>query len=168
MNHIISAVITASALIFGVFMPNQVAAQTTAKDLVGGWKLVSITLEQDGKKTDFYGPNPQGQATYEANGRFSIVVTRSDLPKFASNNRESGTPEENKAIVQGSIAFFGTYKVDEAAKTLTLHIETCSFPNWNGIDQKRTFDISGDELHITNPTSSTGTGANQQVWKRAK
>ena len=36
MNHIISAVITASALIFGVFMPNQVAAQTTAKDLVGG------------------------------------------------------------------------------------------------------------------------------------
>ena len=32
-----------------------------AKDLVGTWTLVSITLEKDGTKTDFYGPNPQGQ-----------------------------------------------------------------------------------------------------------
>jgi hypothetical protein len=168
MNRLILPFITASALIFGVFMPNQVAAQTTATDLVGTWKLVSITIERDGKKTDFYGPNPQGQVIFDPNDRFSDIITRSDVPKFASNNREAGTPEENKAAVQGSIAFFGTYAVDESAKTLTLHIETCSFPNWNGIDQKRTFDISGDELHITNPTSSTGTGANQQVWKRAK
>jgi hypothetical protein len=28
---------------------------------VGTWTLDSIKLEQDGKKTDFYGPNPQGQ-----------------------------------------------------------------------------------------------------------
>jgi len=63
---------------------------------------------------------PQGLATYEANGRFSVIVTRSDLPKFASNNRQSGTPEENKAVVQGSIAFFGTYSVSETDKTLTI------------------------------------------------
>jgi ABC-type uncharacterized transport system substrate-binding protein len=42
------------------------------------------------------------------------MVVRSDLPKFGSNNRMSGTPEENKAIVQGSIAYFGTYSIDEA------------------------------------------------------
>jgi lipocalin-like protein len=66
----------------------------TAKDLVGTWTLVFITLEQDGKKTDFYGSNPQGQLTYDPDGRFSVIITRSDLPKFASNNRQSGTPEE--------------------------------------------------------------------------
>jgi Lipocalin-like domain len=56
-----------------------------ASDLVGAWTLVSITLENDGTKTDFYGPNPQGQLMYDANGRFCVIITRSDLPKFASN-----------------------------------------------------------------------------------
>ena len=32
---------------------------------------------------------------------------RDGLPKFVSNGRANGTPEENKAIVQGSIGFFG-------------------------------------------------------------
>jgi Lipocalin-like domain len=169
MNRIISAVLTASALIFGVFLPREEAvAQTTAKELVGTWTLVSIMLEKDGKKVDFYGPNPQGQATYEANGRVSVIITRSDLPKFASNNREAGTPEENKAVVQGSIAYFGTYSVSETDKTITSHIEGSTFPNWNGLDQKRSFNISGDELDVTNPTSSTGTGSTTSVWKRNK
>ena len=48
MNRIISAVLTASALILGVFLPREESvAQTTAKDLVGPWTLVSIMIEQD-------------------------------------------------------------------------------------------------------------------------
>jgi ketosteroid isomerase-like protein len=80
------------------------APQTTTTDLVGTWKLVSITIEQDGKKTDFYGPNPQGQLIYEANGRVSNIITRSGLPKFSSDSRQLGTPEENAEVVEGSIA----------------------------------------------------------------
>jgi hypothetical protein len=114
MNRCILPLITALTLIFGVYLPKEASAQATAKDLVGTWTLVSITIERDGKKIDFYGPNPQGQAMYDANGRVSSIITRSDLPKFASNNRQSGTPEENKVVVQGSIAYFGTYTVDEA------------------------------------------------------
>jgi ketosteroid isomerase-like protein len=143
------------------------APQTTTTDLVGTWKLVSIAVEQDGKKTDFYGPNPQGQLIYEANGRVSNIITRSGLPKFASDSRQLGTPEENAEVVEGSIAYFGTYTVDAAAKTITLHIETCSYPNLNGLDRKSTFNISGDELTITNPTSSIGV-PDQLVWKRVK
>ena len=45
----------------------------------------------------------------DANGKFSITVVRSDLSKFASNNRMSGTPDESTEIVQGSITYFGTY-----------------------------------------------------------
>jgi hypothetical protein len=99
----------------------------------------------------------------------SLVITRSDLPKFASNNRQAGTSEENKAVVQGSIALFGTYSVSETDKTLTQHVESCSFPNWNGTDRKYSFDISGDELNSTVLTKpSTGTGTAYLVWKRAK
>jgi hypothetical protein len=168
MRFFVFLFITGSVLIFGVILPNEEAAAQTAKDLVGTWTLVSITIEQDGKQIDFYGPNPRGQQTYDAKGRVSLIITRSDLPKFASNNRQSGTPEENKAVVQGSFAYFGTYTVDETAKTVTIHIESCSFPNWNGVDRKLSFEISGNELRITTPNSSTGPRSNQQVWKRAE
>jgi hypothetical protein len=115
------------------------------------------------------GPSPQGQHIVDASGHYSLVIIRSDLPKFASSNREAGTPEENKAVVQGSIAFFGTYTVDEAAKTLTQHIDSCTFPNWNGTDRKLSFTLSGDELHLTAVSkASTGTGTADLVWKRAK
>ena len=44
--------------------------------------------------------------------RISMIIARSDL-KFASNNRHVGTPEENKAFVEGSIAYFGTYSAKQ-------------------------------------------------------
>jgi Lipocalin-like domain len=168
MNRLILSVVTASALISGVFLTKDLAAQTAAKDLVGTWMLVSVTLEKDGKKSDLFGPNPPGQVMFGPNGRMSLIITRADLPKFASNNRHAGTPEENNAVVQGSIAYFGTYSVSETDKTLTVHIEGGTFPNWIGTDQKRPFTISGDELELTVPTTSQGSGHALDVWKRAK
>jgi hypothetical protein len=47
---------------------------------------------QDGKKTDFYGANRQRQETYDANGCVSIIIARSDLPKFANLRASSSTP----------------------------------------------------------------------------
>jgi hypothetical protein len=169
MNRLILPFVTASALIFGVFLPREEAVAQTAKDLVGTWMLVSITVEQDGKKTDLFGANPRGQLTYDADGHFSEILARSDLPKFASNNRMTGTAEENKSIVQGSLAQFGTYSVSEADKIITRHIESSSFPSWNGMDRKSSFTISGDELSITGLSgTSTGTETPHLVWKRAK
>jgi hypothetical protein len=167
MNRNISAVVTASALIFGVLLPREEAVAQTGKDLVGTWTLVSSTIEQDSKKTDYFGPNPQGQLMFDLNSHFSEIITRSDLSKFASNNRQAGTPEENKAVVQGSIAFFGTYSVSEADHTLNYHVEASTFPNSKG-DQKRLFKLSGDELSWTLTTPSVGSGTVYSVWERAK
>jgi hypothetical protein len=93
MNRLILPVITASALTFGFTLPSEKAvAQTTAKDLVGTWTLVSITLEKDGKKADFYGPNPQGQLTFDPAGRPArglALGLRAGLGEFlAKINRE--------------------------------------------------------------------------------
>ena len=165
-HGIVSVAITALALICGV---NPKAGAQTAKDLVGTWALVSVVLEKDGQKTDMYGPNPTGQFTYGSDGHFSNIIIGSDLPKFASSNRREGTPEENQAVVQGSLAFFGTYTVDETGKIYTAHIDSSTFPNWTGTDRKEAFSISGDELHI-DPVSkpSTGTGTPHLVLKRTK
>ena len=141
---------------------------TIPKELVGTWTVVSSTLEKDGKKTDLFGPNLQGRLIRDADGHVAYMVTRADLPKFASNNRAEGTSEENKAVVQGSIFYFGRYSVNETEKTITNYIEACSFPNWVGIERKTTYTINGDELEITASGSSVGEGTVRIVYKRAK
>ena len=128
--------------------------QTTPKELVGTWTIVAITLEKDGKKTDLFGPNPQGRLIRDADGHVFYIATRGDLPKFASNNRAAGTPEENKAVMEGSISYFGTVTTNEAEKTSITHIEVCTFPNWIGVERKSTYTINGDELIATTSGSS--------------
>ena len=86
MNRIISAVLTASALIFGVFLPREEAAAQTAKELAGTWTLVSSTLEQDGKKTDFFGPNPQGLLMYDADGMLTAAFRSSSPVRIFLNS----------------------------------------------------------------------------------
>jgi hypothetical protein len=158
---------TLGVLFLGVVLAAGDAVAQTAQDLVGTWTLVSAINEQGGNKTDTYGPHPKGILTVDANGRYVLVIARADLPKVASNNRTTATPEENRAIVQGSIAHFGTLSVNAAHKTFTFHIETATFPKWDGTEQKRPFTVTGDELRYTVPSTSGGRTATV-VWKRAK
>ncbi len=134
----------------------------------GTWTMVSNVLDQGGNKTEPYGSGAKGSVVLTNNGRVILVITRADIPKFASNNRTTGTPEENKAAVAGSIAYFGTYTVNDADKTLTMHLEGSSFPNWVGTDQKRTIELSGDELKFINQAPSMGPGTITVTWKRVK
>ena len=129
----------------------------SSKDLVGTWTLVSA---------EGYGPNPKGALMFAADGHFSSHLMKADLPKYASNSRTQGTPEENKATVQGYLGYFGTYALN--GTDLVFHIEGSSFPNWNGTDQKRTnVTITGDELKYSQPTPSAGGAPIVVVWKRA-
>jgi hypothetical protein len=42
------------------------------------------------------------------------------------------TPEEAKAVVAGSIAYFGSYTVDEVSKVVTVDIQSSAFANQIG------------------------------------
>ncbi len=159
---------------FGVLIPiaasdtfSQQKAANKAGQLIGHWTLVSVKNEQDGKTTEPLGRNPKGLFIFDRSGRYVVLQFRADLPKFASNSRYKGTPEENKAVVQGSSAHFGTYTVNEKEGFYTVRPEAATFPNWVGVDQKRFFSISGDELKIVNPTGSRG-GTTTLILKRAK
>ncbi len=94
-----------------------------------------------------------------------LVIVRSDLPKIASNNRMAGTPEENRAVVEGSIAHFGTYSVD--GDSLVFRIHAATLPNWDSAEQKRPFTLAGDKLTYWVPTASGG-GTGPLVWRRVK
>jgi Lipocalin-like domain len=158
---------TLGLLFLGVVLSAGEVFAQTAKDLVGTWTLVSAVTEQGGNKTDTFGPHPKGILTVDANGRYVLAFVRADLPKVASNNRTTATPEENKAIVQGSATHFGTLSVNAADQTIAFKIETSTFPNWDGTEQKRPFTVTGDELQYTVAAASGG-GTATVVWKRAK
>lgn len=144
------------------------ATDTLGQKIQGIWTLVSIVNEQGGQKIDLFGPEPRGLLIMTPDGRFSFILMRSSLPKFSANSRLKGTAKENKAVVHGSMAYYGRYTVQsEKAQTVSLTIEGSTFPNWDGEIQKRVMTVTGDELRITNPVAAVG-GTNYIILKRAK
>ena len=157
-----------TALGLTVLPGSAVSQQKTLKEqLVGTWTFISST----GKLPDgssLWGGNPRGLAIYTDNGHFSEHIMRSDRPKFASNNRLQGTPDDNTATAQATISSFGTYAVDEANKIVTYRYEGSSYPNWEGTEIKRPIKITGDELLYTNPAPSYGGPPTELLYRRAK
>jgi len=147
-----------------------VAQQKSLKEqLIGTWTFVSaLDVHPDGRKTDRWGPNPKGVLMFDANGRFSQFITRSDIPKFKAPTIDKGTPEEFKASLMNIVASFGTYSVDEVNKSFSTRVEGNVFPNLVGLDQKRMItSMTADELKYSNPTTSTGVTA-EATWRRVK
>ena len=153
------------------------STQRSVKDLlVGVWTVLLV----DGKKADgtqvpLFGPDPIGSLTFTANGRFSWQVMRTNnRPPFKSNNRDTGTADENKATVQGTLSFFGTYTVDEAAKAIDVRIEGDSFPNSEGSRGRWVVaQINDDTLTYDVPIAETAIpGAAytsiENIWKKVK
>jgi hypothetical protein len=131
------------------------------------WAFVSSINEQNGRKTETYGPGATGVMVLDSSGRYAITIIAAGLPKFASNSRTTATADEAKAVVGRSNAHFGTYAMDAGDKTITFKIESATFPNWNGTEQKRTLTIRGDELQYAVTASSAG-GSSVVTWKRVK
>jgi Lipocalin-like domain len=141
-------------------------AKSMKEAIVGTWSLlIDDAVKADGTHVPNFGPNPIGVAMFGADGHFTVAITRAGRPKFASNNRTTGTADENKAVVAGSNAFFGSYAVNEADKSLTLRVDGSTYPNLEGTTQKRTITslTAGDELTWTNPANH-----GEVAWKWVK
>ncbi len=110
MKALRNAMLPALAFAMLISAAGNTTAQTFKQQIVGTWTVVSVTAEMGGKKAEPFGANPQGYFMFTANGYFSNSVVRADRLKFGSNNPNMGTPEENKAAVQGIISTFGTYR----------------------------------------------------------
>jgi hypothetical protein len=140
-------------------------AQTLKDGIVGTWEIVSIVNENKGNKIEPWGSHPMGYFMFDRSGHISLVILKSDIPKFASNNKNTGTDAENKAVVQGTIANYGTYKIDEENHKALVHYIGSTYPNWNG--QERTITITGDEMTWVDPATPFG-GTGTVALKRAE
>jgi hypothetical protein len=164
---------TVAAAMLALALSAGAAAQpaNSLKDqIVGSWNfVVAEVTAPDGRKSFPFGETPKGILIFTADGRFAQIHVAGDVPKIASNNRMTATPEEYAAIMRGSLSVFGTYTVDEAKKTVTYNIVSASFPNWEGEAQTRVIDkLNPDEFVNTNPNVAGGRGSASNFYRRVK
>ena len=144
-----------AATVVGLAVPALDAVAQSSKDLVGTWEWTSVeNTRTDGTRTKPFGPKPGGYLIFGADGRFFWLITRIGRARFASGRRDQGTPEENKATVEGSLAYCGIYAVSSG--TLIMRVEASTYPNEEGAEQRRAYTLNGDQLTWKNPTVSTG------------
>jgi Lipocalin-like domain len=164
MNHFnILSLSAITALGLAMLPGNALAQQKSLKDqLLGPWTLVSVTeVHQDGRKDTPWGPAVKGAVNFDSTGKFTFMIIGADLPN------PSGKPQESQRMV---VAYFGTYSVDEAAKTVTYAAERATTPNFDGLARKASVTVNGDDLVQASAAIPTPQGSfiPNLVFKRAK
>src|SRR6202165_4239212 len=160
---------TLLALAFSAGAAAAQPANSLKDQIVGSWNfVVAEVTAPDGKKSFPFGETPKGILIFTADGRFAQIHVAGDVPRIASNNRLTGTPEEYAEIMRRSLSVFGTWTVDETNKTVTYHIVSASFPNWEGEAQTRTIEkLTADEF-VNTTTVAGGRGSASNLYRRVK
>ena len=172
MNRRATLAMTSTALLclaVGLSATDSLAQQKSLKEqLVGTWTLVSSDqVRPDGSKLKQFGANPNGINVFDAKGRFFLMMASADNSRIASNDRSVTQSEEDGLIVE-SIAYYGTYTVNEEVNVISLHLDASTFPNQVGTDQKRSItSLTANELKYSSPAAKSGDQVHQ-VWKRAQ
>jgi Lipocalin-like domain len=141
--------------------------------LVGTWKLVSIDERRASGERVVpldYGPEPLGLIMYDAAGYMSAQAVRRGRPKLDSDDIHRATPEQAKTAFVGYNAYFGTYEVREREGVVIHHVVGGLNPNWEGGQQFRRFQISGDTL-VLEPPEFTANGEKRTrrlTWQRVR
>lgn len=127
-------------LTLGVAMLSQSASSQDAKNpFVGPWRLVSLELpDPDGK---IHAVDSTGLFVFTRDGHASVqVMERNPAQQVATG------PEQYSR--GGYEATFGTYEVDESARTFTFHVEGALVRTLIGKDLARSFEFSGKQLIV--------------------
>ena len=132
-------------------------SQSAAQRLIGSWRYVGASA--DGKPMPGRGNNPKGIIIYDAHGYMACHVAPD---REVTKAGKEPTGDEAKAALAGHIAYFGTYSVDERARTVTHHRQASVQPGDKG-DVVRGYEFVGDRL-ILRPVGT----AFEVTWERIK
>jgi hypothetical protein len=111
------------------------------KSLIGIWKLISYTAEVQATGEFFYplGHKPTGFICITENNHVIVTVTGDDR-KPASNN------EGSAELLNSMVSYAGTYRI-EGNEWIT-NVEVAWKPDWVSTEQRRQFEIKGNELRV--------------------
>lgn len=133
------------------------------QEFIGAWKLLSFEeVQTDGSLYYPYGQDAVGLLLYDATGKMAVQIMKRDRPDFSSSDFNNNSLDDIKSVVNSFTAFFGTYEINYAEKTIIHHVEGHLLQGSVGKLLKRSFEFSGDKL-ILKPTESR-----RVIWERVK
>lgn len=139
----------------------------TDDELVGRWRLVSWTAngEQGGVSYPF-GARAEGSVVYTAGGWMSGHLAAGGRLPLPSENILDGTEAQRAAAFSSYVAYCGSYRID--GDVVVHEVQMSLLPNWVGIEQLRSFELSGDMLLLKTPPIVIGadTVVNELHWIR--
>ena len=120
--------------------------------IIGAWRLITFEFRKaDGNVIYPFGEKAHGSIIYTESGRYSAQLMRIDRPRFVSGDQMKGRVEEIEANYKGCISYFGTYELDMQNSLIIHHVEASIFPNMEGRDQERFFELSENRLQLRTP-----------------
>jgi len=156
-----SSIARALALLAGVLAAptHDVRAQSAETRFVGTWRLVSI--QGDSAGTQNRGPRPTGYIYYDDSGHMGVQIQPDR--KRASWRARTPTAEEALDAARGYVAYFGTWRVDGKAGTITHHREGAL--NLDVVDYVRRYTFDGEDRLTLAPVDRPGLAL---LWERVK
>lgn len=155
--------------IFGAILATAIAASSAgaqtvppgdgAKRIVGLWRLVGMTA--GGQVNPDRGARATGMVLYDATGYMTVQIMP-DRPRRKWAGPQP-TPEEARDTVIGYSAYFGTYRVDEQARTVT-HIRAGGIEPGPLPDLVRRIEFVGDNKLILRPVTTSS----ETIWERIR
>ena len=120
----------------------------TVADLIGSWTLVSATQTfDDGEQVPEFGPNSDGYIIYTDDGSVSATLGDASRPRSGATDPQRATDPQLAAMAQRFIAYAGPFTLDERTGTVTHHIVTSLFTDWQAGEQRRRVRIENGLLH---------------------
>jgi hypothetical protein len=143
---------------------------TISEQIVGAWSLVSYEVRAADEIVQHpLGADAVGLLIYGPHRHMTVQIMASDRQRLRAQSESSQRLSELAAAAEGYLAYAGTYEVDEAARTVTHHVELGLIPNWVGRPQRRAVDLRADHLILTaEPPQFEGEMATPRLtWRRS-
>ena len=132
----------------------------STKRFIGTWRLISITSK--GRTDPNRGPHPTGLISYDRTGHMAVQIMPDRVrPRYAGSEP---TPDQAKAAITGYTAYFGTYTIDESARTVA-HRRIGNINPGAPADVVRLYEFGPGDWLILIPVEDPTT---QLTWERIK
>ena len=133
------------------------------QSLVGTYKIISQDVEVGGSATQPLGKTPHG---------YLVMTPTRAVFFFTAENRKFGTSvDEKAALFDTLVGWSGVYRV-EGGK-IFFAVDASWVENWNGKDQVRNWELSGNRLTFTSdpmpfPRDPSKTAVVRQVMEKVE
>jgi hypothetical protein len=114
----------------------------------GSYRLVSMTRrDETGRVRDLQSPITTGRTGYDRGGRMWVLLVPAS--RRASPDVDNDTAGDDRAALNGVVAYYGSYTVDPNAATVVHRVEAAIDPTWIGRTFVRQYAFSGDLLTLS-------------------